>query len=225
MNGVDFQLLDFTWFQCCSKYQFLNSLFSKCICNETYFSRSVNIPINPYWGGALLYLSRAMMSILGSSFIGRYPRRPIYLTCTGLVFCGNMLLATFCYLNEGNKISDEFPVTRWIPFVAILSTYAGFSFGVGSICFMLLGEILPAHARSFGCSFVSAMDCINMFISTKMVPTFFQLLGVHGAFYMYSGFVLLVGILCFFFMPETSGMSLEEIEQMYRSKKKSVNIK
>ena len=55
-----------------------------------------------------------------------------------------------------------------------------------------------------------------MFVSTKMVPTWFELLGIHGTFFMYSSVIIFVALLSYFFMPETSGMSLEEIEEMYR---------
>ena len=58
-----------------------------------------------------------------------------------------------------------------------------------------------------------------MLLSTKMVPTWFELFGIHGTFLMYSMVIILVAILSYFFMPETSGMTLEEIEQMYRSPK------
>ena len=51
-----------------------------------------------------------------------------------------------------------------------------------------------------------------------MVPTLFDKIGIHGTFLMYSIITTSVGILSFFIMPETSGMSLEEIEAMYRSK-------
>ena len=60
------------------------------------------------------------------------------------------------------------------------------------------------------------MDNISLFISTKMVPTLFEILGIYGTFWMYSGIAIVVAVLSYFFMPETGGMSLEEIEQMYR---------
>ena len=53
-----------------------------------------------------------------------------------------------------------------------------------------------------------------------MVPTWNKLLGIHGTFLMYATVCLGVAVLSFFFMPETSGMSLEEIEDMYRPKNK-----
>ena len=49
-----------------------------------------------------------------------------------------------------------------------------------------------------------------------MVPTLFDLLGIHGAFLLYSSVGVFVGIYSYFHMPETSGLSLEQIEEMYR---------
>ena len=54
-----------------------------------------------------------------------------------------------------------------------------------------------------------------------MVPTWFELLGIHGTLLMYACFCGFVGIMAFFFMPETTGLSLEDIENMYKTKKKA----
>ena len=62
------------------------------------------------------------------------------------------------------------------------------------------------------------MDNLSLFVSCKMVPTWNELLGVHGTFLMYATITIAMAIFSFFFMPETSGMSLEEIEEMYRPK-------
>ena len=62
------------------------------------------------------------------------------------------------------------------------------------------------------------MDNLSLFVSCKMVPTWNELLGVHGAFLMYAIITIFMAIFSFFFMPETSEMSLEEIEEMYRPK-------
>ena len=58
-----------------------------------------------------------------------------------------------------------------------------------------------------------------LFISAKTFPALEEFLDVHGVFFMHASIVLLVGFISYAFMPDTSGMSLEEIEEMYRSKK------
>ena len=53
-----------------------------------------------------------------------------------------------------------------------------------------------------------------------MVPTFTNLMGTHGLFYLYSSLNIFVALICFFAMPDTSGLSLEEIENIYKEKSK-----
>jgi sugar phosphate permease len=79
---------------------------------------------------------------------------------------------------------------------------------------------LPAHARSVGSALLGIIDNLSLFISTKLVPTFHKLIGIHGAFLLYSCVCCMVLFICFFCMPDTSGLSLEEIEALYRNPKK-----
>ena len=82
------------------------------------------------------------------------------------------------------------------------------------------GELLPVHARSVGSALLGIIDNLSLFLSAKLVPTFNEYLGVHGSFLMYCFLGGCNALFSFFTMPETSGMSLEEIEDMYRPKKK-----
>ena len=112
-----------------------------------------------------------------------------------------------------------FLIARWIPIFAILLIYTAFSFGWGSIPYALQGELLPARARSFGAGLLGFVDNLVLFFVTKSVPSLFVLLGVHGTFLLSAGCALAMLLLSVFFMPETMGMTLEEIENMFRSKK------
>ena len=76
-------------------------------------------------------------------------------------------------------------------------------------------ELLPSHARSLGSSLIGIVDNLVLFFGTKIVPTMFAFFGIHGSFVIYSFVVIFVGVFSYFFMPETEGMSLEEIEDMY----------
>ena len=85
------------------------------------------------------------------------------------------------------------------------------------------GELFPSHARSFGSGLISLLQMLSLFTSTKLAPTLTILMGTHGLFYLYSVLTLLVAVICFFAMPDTSGLSLEEIENIYKNKKKTEN--
>ena len=88
------------------------------------------------------------------------------------------------------------------------------------ISFHPIGELLPADMRSFGSGLLGILDNISLFVSVKMGPTIIASLGVGGAFMLYSCFCLTNLIISFFTMPETKGLSLEDIEDYYKNKKK-----
>ena len=90
-----------------------------------------------------------------------------------------------------------------------------------------LGELLPSDVRSLGCGMLGVLDNISLFTAVKTVPSLISCLGIHGAFLLYSSCCLTNLVICFFIMPETKGLSLEEIEDLYKKRgerRVSVNI-
>lgn len=72
------------------------------------------------------------------------------------------------------------------------------------------------HARSFGSGLLGVLDNLSLFFATKTAPALNELIGIHGSFYVYSGITLCCAIIFYFTLPDTTGMSLEEIEDMFR---------
>jgi len=105
--------------------------------------------------------------------------------------------------------------TKWIPLICIFIQYLGYGLGWGAITYMLQGEVLPSDMRSFGGGLIGIMGNFYLFLAVKTVPTLMASVGVGGTFSIYCGLSLMVLFLCFFIMPETKGMSLEDIEDYY----------
>ena len=78
---------------------------------------------------------------------------------------------------------------------------------------------MPTKARSLGIGILGLLSSLVSFGIVKSVPTMFYALGVHGTFLMCALSTIGLLIFSFFYMPETSGLTLEEIEDMYRVKK------
>lgn len=88
---------------------------------------------------------------------------------------------------------------------------------------LLSGELLPSDMRSLGCGLLGVLDNISLFVSVKAVPSLVSSLGMHGAFALYSSFCLMNIIVSFFVMPETKGLSLEEIEDSYKKRERRIS--
>ena len=96
-------------------------------------------------------------------------------------------------------------------------------------CLILLlsphtGELLPSDMRSLGCGLLGALDNVSVFVAVKTVPALVSGLGIHGAFLLYSCCCLANIVICFFVMPETKGLTLEEIEDSYKKRERRVSI-
>lgn len=178
-----------------------------------------NIPMDPYWGAAAVSGYRTLLLMVTPTITKNFKRRPMYLINCILVVLGHCGIATYFLLRSKSNVISSFPVAKWIPVFSIVIIYTAFSFGYGSVPYMLQGEILPAQSRSIGTGLLGFIDNISCFMATKMAPTIADYFGSFGAFYLYAGGALFSGLVAYFRMPETLGLSLEQIESMYRKPK------
>ena len=181
-----------------------------------------NIPMNPYWGAATIASFRAVTMLICSVLTRNLKRRLMYMSGTAVVVLGFCALGTYFLLKSETSLIDEFPILKWMPLASIFVIYTAYSFGIAPVPYMLKGEILPAQYRILGSGMVGLLANICCFTSAKMAPSLAHLLGRYGAFYWYASFSLTSGIVAFFYMPETLGLSLEDIEKIYKKGEEGV---
>jgi len=186
---------------------------------------ALDSPINPFWMAVILSAYRTIIVFAMSFLLVKIPRRSMYLVSASLVAVALMVQAAFAWFPTNIWATDIQHITRWVPLLAIILQYTGFGLGFGSIVYMLQGELLPSDMRSFGCGLLGFLDNICLFVSVKLVPLLISGIGVGGMNFFYCCFVLFVATVCFFAMPETKGLSLEDIEDYYTSMKHEQDLK
>ena len=130
------------------------------------------------------------------------------------------MLGTFRHLQKYNffvAFLEANPVFRWTPILAFLIFFGGYASGYLGVCHMLLGELLPSNGRATGSCIVITINTISNFLVTKFTPSLMEILGVDGLFWLFSAIATVSVIFGHFCMPETFGLSLEEIEEHYRT--------
>ena len=111
------------------------------------------------------------------------------------------------------------PVTGWIVtgfFVVFIAFYAA---GPGVCVWLALSELMPNRIRANG---MAIALLINQLVSTTIAGTFLPWVGsagYSGVFFWLAGFTVIYFITAAFFMPETKGRTLEEIEQYFTTGK------
>jgi MFS family permease len=96
---------------------------------------------------------------------------------------------------------------------------AFFAMGPGVCVWLALSELMPTRIRSNG---MSIALLINQAVSTTIAAAFLPTVGKYGygtMFLLFAGFTVVYFITAAFFLPETKGKTLEEIEAHFDGRK------
>ncbi len=84
-----------------------------------------------------------------------------------------------------------------------------------SVAALLLGELLPANLRSVGVGLISNAEVVSSLTQTVATPQLQASIGRAGLFFVFASVVAAAALFAVAFMPETAGLTLEEIEQKW----------
>jgi len=107
----------------------------------------------------------------------------------------------------------------WLTAIFIFVFVAFFAVGPGVCVWLALSELMPTRIRSNG---MSIALLINQAVSTTIAAIFLPTVGRFGystMFFAFAGFTVIYFITAFFFLPETKGRTLEEIEEHFERKR------
>lgn len=110
-------------------------------------------------------------------------------------------------------------VTGWAVAGFFVVFVAFFASGPGVCVWLALSELMPTRIRANG---MAIALLINQGVSTTIAGTFLPWVGSAGystVFFCLAGFTVIYFITAAFFMPETKGRTLEEIEQYFTTGK------
>jgi len=98
----------------------------------------------------------------------------------------------------------------------LLYVFVGFyAAGPGVCVWLALSELMPTRIRSNGMSIALV---INQLVSTTLAVVFLPVASKYGysaMFFLFAGFTVIYFITAAFFLPETKGKTLEEIEARF----------
>jgi len=99
---------------------------------------------------------------------------------------------------------------------------AAHAIGQGAIIWVYISEIFPNHLRNSGQSFGVSVHWVLAAIIPSFVPLLFASIGPGVVFSIFAIFMVFQLIFVHYMMPETRGISLEELSKKLISSKKNV---
>nr|XP_034837074.1 facilitated trehalose transporter Tret1-like [Maniola hyperantus] len=150
-------------------------------------------------------------SIITPFFIESTGRRKILLLSTAICSLSMFTLGLYFYLDH-----IESPVVnniKWLPLVILIVFYIGYDAGFGNIPTAIIGEMFTTNVRSKG----STITLMSSFLCGFMVTTTFgavlESVGGHAAFWFFSFTSACAFLFTVFFIPETKGKTLMQIQE------------
>jgi sugar porter (SP) family MFS transporter len=150
-----------------------------------------------------------IFTIASLPLIDRWGRRPLLIS--GLI--GMALgLAALAYVFK-DSIALEKDSHHYLALGSMLLYIACFSFSLGPIMWLMIAEIYPLKVRGMGASLATSVNWASNFLVTVTFLNLVQAFGASGTFMIYLIFSILSILFIYFFVPETKGVTLEEIER------------
>ncbi len=103
----------------------------------------------------------------------------------------------------------------WLAIVSLALFIAAFSIGLGPVPWLAMSELLPMRVRGLLASMVTMWNWLLAFIITESFHSYANAVTAEFAWWSFSVMMIFSILFVFFFLPETKGHTLEEIEDNF----------
>ncbi|OTB01330.1 hypothetical protein M426DRAFT_221540 [Hypoxylon sp. CI-4A] len=163
--------------------------------------------------GIVKVVACAIFLLFMADSLGR--RRSLLVSSVGQAFC-------MFYIGLYVRISppadgQPVPGAGYFALVCIFVFAAFFQFGWGPACWILVSEIPAARLRPMNVALGAATQWLFNFVVARAVPNMLATVGAHGygTYLIFGSFCVCMFFFVWFFIPETKGVSLEQMDQLF----------
>jgi MFS family permease len=129
------------------------------------------------------------------------------------------MLMLSLYSSYGDLLPSKDLVTIFFLLIFIITS----TFGFLTIPFTMLPELFPIHVRGITAGFSVSFAYLSSFVAIKLYPTMVESMGSGSVFLIYGVISIAATFFAYYILPETKGKSLEEIENMFKSRSDKYN--
>lgn len=172
--------------------------------------------VNDYLATILVGLVQVVSTFMSLFVIDKFGRKPLLIFSGAFMAIPMAALGYYFYVYE-----RQYPIAKdlgLLPVISLMMFMAAFSLGYCNVPFLLMGEILPVGQRNMLSSIASAFNLGSMFVVIKSYEDIKAWIGDAGVFTGYALLCILSCVFVIFFLPETKGKSLDEIENYFENK-------
>ena len=175
------------------------------------FLRTLGSTLDATVVSVLLCVIRIVAVLLVSVLIDRLGRRVLLLFSAAGMTASYLALAAYFY------IPYLAPYTH-MPLLALVLAISFFCMGVGPVPWCVIGEIVPARLSDAAGAALVLFYNVTSLAGVQVFPALLAALGIGGVFAAHAGVTGAILLLVAAAVPETRGLSLQQIEQLFEDK-------
>ena len=160
------------------------------------------------WGTAIVGLVNVLSTFIAIGFVDKWGRRPMLIAGFIIMTIGMFTVGTLLYFGTGDS-----ELARYGAVTMLLAFIVGFAFSAGPLVWILCSEVQPIKGRDFGIACSTFTNWVTNMIVGLTFLTLLNTIGNAQTFWMYAAFNAFFIYLTLKFVPETRGVSLEQIER------------
>ncbi|PSR11156.1 MAG: MFS transporter [Bacteroidetes bacterium] len=154
-------------------------------------------------------VTNLIFTIIGLSLIDRFGRKQLmYIGSVGYIVSLSLVAITFALGIKGMAVP-----------VFLFLFIAAHAIGQGTVIWVFISEIFPNHLRASGQAFGSSVHWVLAAAIPSLVPMLFTKIGAATVFAIFAFMMTLQLVFVWRMMPETKGVSLEDLEKQLTFKK------
>lgn len=198
---------------------------------KIFLMAGFNGTVAAIWASVGVGAINVLFTIVSVYFVDRLGRRKLYFIGLSGIFVSLLLLG--CCFWEVEQLGE---MLKWLIIILVFCYVAFYAISIGPLGWLIVSEIFPQKIRGLG----SSLGALAVWFFNSLVSfTFFKIIEAFslpgkeillenesignpaGAFWFY-GFIALGALIWgYFFVPETKGITLEQIENFWRKKSRT----
>ncbi|WP_242157277.1 sugar porter family MFS transporter [Aestuariivivens sediminis] len=148
-------------------------------------------------------VTNMVFTLIGIYLIDKFGRKQLmYIGSVGYIISLTLVSVAFTLNWEGSLMP-----------VFLFMFIAAHAIGQGTVIWVFISEIFPNHLRGYGQAFGSSVHWVLAAIVPSLVPVLFSTIGAGTVFGVFAFMMVLQLAFVYYMMPETKGVSLEELSK------------
>nr|XP_022918391.1 facilitated trehalose transporter Tret1-2 homolog [Onthophagus taurus] len=153
--------------------------------------------------------------IIALRLVDKFGRKILLFTSCVLTGLSLTLLATYFVLKDNNYHYN----IHWIPLFAVICYSVFLRIGICLVPLVMNAEIFPLNVKSKGMTYGDFIGIISGIICIYIYQELTHRFGIYYPLYIFATCCMLTAFFTVFFIPETKGKTLEEIQMILRGEK------